>query len=302
LTLWATSLLIFLFLEFLPGDAAQILLGTEVRPDTLAALRGQLGLDRPAHQRYFDWMGNLLSGDPGNSQVYQHPIWDMIQERLSVSLPLAGFAFVLTLLIALPFGLIAATHRGHALDVVVMGFAQIGLAVPNFWFGILLILIFAVHYGWVPSGGFPGWEEGVLSGLKSLILPAIALALSEAAILSRITRAALLETLGEDYIRTARAKGLAGSGILLTHALPNAMIAITTLLGLQLAILVMGAVIVENVFFLPGLGRLMLQAIFARDLILVRDLVLVFSAFVILLSYSVDIAYGLIDPRLRRSL
>lgn len=300
LTLLAASLVVFLALEFLPGDAAQILLGTEVREDTLAALRAQLGLDQPAYERYLRWIGGLLVGDFGESQVYRVPIWSMIEDRLTISLPLAVMAFALSTLMALPFGIAAALNRGRLADVLVMGFAQIGLAIPNFWFGILLILLFAVQLGWVGAGGFPGWEEGLLPGLQALILPAFALALSEAAILSRMVRAAMLETLGEDYIRTARAKGLTDARIVVRHALANAMIPIATLMGLQFAFLVAGAVIVENVFFLPGLGRLLLQAIFERDLILVRDLVLLLSAFVVALSFLVDIAYGVIDPRLRR--
>ncbi|MBO6834761.1 MAG: ABC transporter permease [Alphaproteobacteria bacterium] len=301
LTLLAASIVVFLALELLPGDAAQLLLGTEVRPDTLAALRSQLGLDRPAPVRYLEWIGGLAVGDLGISQVYRVPIWEMVRDRLAVSLPLAVLAFVLSTLIALPFGIAAAIRRGRMTDVLVMGFAQIGLAIPNFWFGILLILLFAVQLGWVGAGGFPGWQDGVWPGLQALILPALALALSEAAILSRMVRASMLETLGEDYVRTARAKGLSARRIVVGHALGNAMIPIATLMGLQFAFLVAGAVIVENVFYLPGLGRLLLQAIFERDLILVRDLVLLLSGFVVLLSFLVDIAYGVIDPRLRRS-
>ncbi len=301
LTLLAASLIVFWVLEFLPGDAAQLLLGTEVRPDTLAAMRAQLGLDRPAGLRYLDWISGLLVGDLGISQVYRIPIWEMVRDRLAISVPLALLAFALTAAIALPFGMAAAIRRGRLVDILLMGFAQIGLAIPNFWFGILLILIFAVQFGWVGAGGFPGWENGIGPALGALVLPALALALSEAAILSRMVRAAMLETLGEDYIRTARAKGMAASRVLFGHALGNAMIPIATLMGLQFAFLIAGAVIVENVFYLPGIGRLLLQAIFERDLILVRDLVLLLSGFVVVLSFLVDIAYGVIDPRLREA-
>lgn len=300
LTLFAASAVVFLALEWLPGDAAQVLLGTEVRPDTLAALRAQLGLDRPAGERYLAWIIGLASGELGVSQTYGVPVVQLIGERLAVSLPLAGLAFLLSSLIALPFGILAATRHGRVSDLLIMGFAQIGLAIPNFWFGILLILVFAVQLGWVGAGGFPGWEAGLWPGIRALLLPALALALSEAAILSRIVRASMLETLREDYVRTARAKGLSGSRVVLGHALANAMIPIATLMGLQFAFLVAGAVVVENVFFLPGLGRLLLQAIFERDLVLVRDLVLLLSGFVVVISFAVDIAYGVIDPRLRR--
>jgi peptide/nickel transport system permease protein len=300
LTLLAASVVIFATLEFLPGDAAQLLLGTEVRPDTLAAIRAQLGLDRPVLVRYGEWVGGLVVGDFGESHRYQVPVWDMIRDRLAISLPLAILAFAISTAIALPLGIAAALERGRPLDALVMGFAQIGLAIPNFWFGILLILLFAVTLGWVSAGGFPGWDEGVVPALRALLLPALALALSEAAILSRIVRASMLETLGEDYIRTARAKGVSPRRIVTHHALANSMIPIATLMGLQFAFLVAGGVIVENVFSLPGLGRLLLQSIFERDLIVVRDLVMLLSGFVVVLSFLVDIAYGALDPRLRR--
>jgi peptide/nickel transport system permease protein len=300
LTLLAASVVIFATLEFLPGDAAQLLLGTEVRPDTLAAIRAQLGLDRPVLVRYGEWVGGLVVGDFGESHRYQVPVWDMIRDRLAISLPLAILAFAISTAIALPLGIAAALERGRPLDALVMGFAQIGLAIPNFWFGILLILLFAVTLGWVSAGGFPGWDEGVVPALRALLLPALALALSEAAILSRIVRASMLETLGEDYIRTARAKGVSPRRIVTHHALANSMIPIATLMGLQFAFLVAGGVIVENVFSLPGLGRLLLQSIFERDLIVVRDLVMLLSGYVVVLSFLVDIAYGALDPRLRR--
>ena len=299
-TLFVAAIAVFALLELLPGDAAQILLGTEVRPDTLVALRSQLGLDRPAPARFFDWIGSLLTGDLGESAIYRVPIADMLADRLSVSIPLAILAFILSVAIALPFGIAAAARPGSVTDLLLIGFAQIGLAIPNFWFAILLILVFAIGLGALPAGGFPGWEAGFWDAFSALILPAFALALSEAAILSRVVRTATLETLGEDYIRTARAKGLSLPQIMIGHALGNAMIPIITLMGLQFAILVAGAVIVENVFYLPGVGRLLLQAVFDRDLVLVRDLVLFFGAFVIVLSFLVDMAYGVIDPRVRR--
>jgi peptide/nickel transport system permease protein len=301
LTLFVASLMVFWVLELLPGDAAQLLLGTEVQPDTLAAIRAQLGLDRPALLRYGDWIGGLLTGDLGDSLVYGIPIWDMVRDRLAVSLPLAVMAFTIATAIALPVGMVAAMRRGSLSDLILMGFAQIGLAVPNFWFGLLLILVFAVLNNWFNAGGFPGWQDDLVGSLKALFLPALALGFSEAAILSRMVRAAMLETLGEDYVRTARAKGLSVSRVLFGHTLGNAMIPIATLMGLQFAFLVAGSVIVENVFYLPGIGQLLLKAIFERDLILVRDLVLMLSGFVIVLSFCVDIAYGFIDPRLRRT-
>lgn len=298
-TLFAASLIAFLALEFLPGDAAQILLGTEARDDTLAAMRAQLGIDQPAPHRYLAWLGGLLTGDLGTSQIYGIPVAEMVQDRLAISLPLALMAFTMTIAIALPIGVLAASHRGGLADFIAMGFAQIGLAIPNFWFGILLILLFAVKLGWIASGGFPGWREGPIDAFIALLTPAFALALSEAAILSRVARGALIDVLGEDYIRTARAKGVSASGVIHGHALRNAMIPISTIMGLQFAFLVAGAIIVENVFYLPGLGRLLIQAIFQRDLIVVRDLVVLIAGFVVVVNFIVDLSYAAIDPRAR---
>lgn len=297
LTLVAVSLVVFLVLEVLPGDVAQVMLGTEAREDTLAALRSQLGLDRPAHVRYADWVGGLLSGDLGTSHTYGVPVAGLIGERLAVTVPLAALAFVLSAALAVPLGMFAASRRGRPGDWGVMAFSQAGLAIPNFWFAILLILVFSVWLGWTPAGGFPGWGRGIGAALGALLLPAVALALTEAAVLARITRSAVLETLGEDYVRTARAKGLAPLAIMRRHVLRNALVPVTTVMGLQFAFLLAGAVIVENVFTLPGLGRLVLQAIFQRDVVVVKDAVLVLAGMVVVVNFLVDLLYAVIDPR-----
>jgi len=297
LTLFAVSLVVFLVLEVLPGDVAEVMLGTEAREDTLAALRTQLGLDRPAHVRYVAWIGGLFAGDLGVSHTYDVPVAELMAERLAVTAPLALMAFVLSTLIAVPLGMFAATRRGRMGDWGVMGFAQGGLASPNFWFAILLILGFAVWLRWMPAGGVPGWDAGVGAALRALTLPALALALSEAAILARVTRSAVLETMGEDYVRTARAKGLSWRAIMWRHVLRNALIPVTTIMGLQFAFLLAGAVIVENVFTLPGLGRRVLQAIFQRDVIVVKDAVLILAGMVVLVNFAVDMLYAAIDPR-----
>jgi peptide/nickel transport system permease protein len=302
LTLVAVSLVVFVVLEVLPGDVAEVMLGTEAREDTLAALRKQLGLDRPAHVRYFAWIGGLLSGDLGISHTYGVPVAGLISERLAVTAPLALAAFVLSTLIAVPLGMFAASRRGRAGDWGVMAFSQAGLAIPNFWFAILLILVFAVWLGWLPAGGFPGWGEGILASLRALLLPALALALTESAILARVTRSAVLETMGEDYVRTARAKGLGRRAVLRRHVLRNALIPVTTIMGLQFAFLLAGAVIVENVFTLPGLGRLVLQAIFQRDVIVVKDAVLILAGMVVLVNFVVDLLGAAIDPRSKADL
>lgn len=299
LTLLVASIVVFVVMEILPGDPAAIILGVSAREDTLAALRAEMGLDQPAFFRYVAWIGGLAIGDLGESYTYGVPVSQLILDRLVVSLPLALIAITLSTLIAIPLGVIAAARRGRGTDLGVMGFSQLGVAVPNFWFALLLILLFSVQLGWLPAGGFAGWDGGVWPALKSLMLPALSLALPQAAILARVTRSSVLETLGEDYIRTARAKGLSKGATLWRHALRNALIPVVTIMGLQFSFLLAGTIIIENVFYLPGLGRLVFQAIAQRDLIVVRDLVVLLAGTVILVNFVVDLLYAVIDPRLR---
>lgn len=294
------SVVVFLTLEFLPGDVAQILLGTEAREDTLAALRAAFGLDRPAWDRYLAWISGFVTGDLGTSRIYAVPVAKLIGDRLAVSLPLAGLAFLIAVLLAFPLGLLAASRRGRAGDYAVMGFSQLGLAIPNFWLGLLLILVFAITLPWARAGGFPGWQAGAGPALGALVLPAITLALGEAAILARVLRTSLLETLGEDYIRTARAKGLGPRAVLFGHALRNALMPVLTIMGLQLGYLIAGAVVVESVFTLPGLGQLLVQSIFQRDFAVTKSVVMLFAGFVIAINTMVDIAYHAADPRAGR--
>ncbi|HHZ10292.1 MAG TPA: ABC transporter permease [Rhizobiales bacterium] len=298
-TMVVASLVVFAVLEILPGDPAQLMLGMNATPDALAALREQMGLNQPLLFRYLDWVGGLLTLDLGRSYTYSVPVRDLVAERLVVSLPLAIIALFLSTAIALPVGIFAAARRGRAGDAVSMGAAQLGVAIPNFWFALLLIYTFAVWLRLVPAGGFPGWGGGVWPALKALILPAVALALPQAAILARVTRSALIEVLGEDYIRTARAKGMPRRYVLWRHALRNAMIPVLTILGLQFAFLLAGTIIIENVFYLPGLGRLVFQAITQRDLIVVESVVMLLVAAVIVVNFLVDLSYALVDPRLR---
>ena len=298
-SLLAASMVIFAAIEVVPGDPAAFMLGMNAAPDTLAALREQMGLNAPLPLRYLHWLQGLLSGDLGLSYTYKAPVAGLIADRLAVSLPLAGLALVLAAGVAVPLGLIAAARRGRAADAAVMGVAQVGVAVPNFWFAMLLVLVFALRLRWLPAGGFPGWADPV-AALRALILPAVALALPQAAILARVLRSALIETLGQDYIRTARAKGLSRGQALHRHALRNALIPVLTILGMQFAFLLAGAIIIENVFYLPGLGRLIFQAITQRDLIVVESAVMVLVVAVILVSFLTDLAYALVDPRLRR--
>lgn len=301
LTAWLATVAVFAVLEVVPGDPALLMLGTSAQPDTLAALRAQMGLDQPVTVRYLRWVGGLLTGDLGTSLTYARPVAGLVAERLAITLPLALLSLAMSTALAIPLGLLAASRRGRAGDLVVLGFAQLGIAMPGFWIAILLIIGFSIHLGWFPAGGFPGWEAGLWPGLRALFLPALALALPEAAILSRVTRTAALDVMAEDHVRTARAKGVSRRGILLRHVLPNAMIPVTTILGLQFSFLVAGAVVVENVFTLPGLGRLLYQAIGQRDLIVVEGVVVLLALFVVLVNALVDIACAIADPRPRAS-
>lgn len=298
-TLLVASIIVFAVLEIVPGDPAQLMLGLNATDETLNALREQMGLNEPVLQRYVSWLTGMLVGDFGNSYTYSVPVSELIAERVIVSLPLAIMALVLSTAIAIPVGIFAASRHGKSADTVAMGTAQLGVAIPNFWFALLLVYVFAVGLRLFPAGGFPGWDAGIWRGVMALFLPAIALALPQAAILSRVTRSALIEVLSEDYIRTARAKGLPANTVLWTHALQNALIPVLTILGLQFAFLIAGTIIIENVFYLPGLGRLIFQAITQRDLIVVESIVMLLVAVVIVVNLLVDISYALIDPRLR---
>ena len=300
LSLVVASLVIFVMIELVPGDPASFMLGLNATPDTVAALRAELGLGGSPVERYLRWVGGMLQGDFGTSYTYRAPVAELVTARLAVSLPLALMALLLSTLIAIPVGLYAASRRGRQGDWSVMGLTQLGIAIPNFWFAMILVVIFAINLRWFSAGGFPGWDQGIWPSLKALTLPAVALALPQASILARVMRSAVLEVLGQDYIRTARAKGLSRRRTLTDHALRNALIPVLTIIGLQFSFLIAGAIIIENVFFLPGLGRLVFQGITQRDLIVVESVVMLLVFAVILVNFLVDIAYGLADPRLRR--
>jgi peptide/nickel transport system permease protein len=303
LTLLAASAVVFAVLELLPGNAAQVILGETATPESLAAMEEKLGLNQPALQRYGAWVGGWLQGQTAVSIAYDTPTAQLMLERLQVTLPLAVMAMGLTVALALALGIFAASKQNKAGDIGVMTLSQLGLALPNFWLAILLILLFAVHLEWVSAGGFPGWSEdnggGIGQGIKALILPAMALAAVQTAILTRVTRSAVLDTLREDFVRTARAKGLSRSQVLWGHVLRNAMIPVITVMGLQFGNLITSAIVIENVFVLPGLGRLIFQAIANRDLVVVRDVVMLLAALVILINFLVDVLYAWVDPRLK---
>jgi peptide/nickel transport system permease protein len=296
-TLALASVVVFTVLEVLPGDPAQMALGTEAREDTLAALRREMGLDRPVLERYLGWIGGLFVLDFGRSLTYSVPVVSLVADRIQVTAPLAGLAMLMSVVIAVPLGIFAARNHQRVGDYGVMGFAQVGIAIPSFWFGIILILLFAVWLGWFQSGGFTPWREDPVAALKSLFLPSLALALTEAAILARVTRAAVLDTLREDWVRTARAKGVSENGILYGHVLRNALIPVLTIGGLIFAFLLAGALVIENVFYLPGIGRLVYQGVTQRDVVVVKNVVLLVSAMVVAVNFLVDVLYALVDPR-----
>ncbi|MEP3847521.1 MAG: ABC transporter permease [Paracoccaceae bacterium] len=299
ISLAVASMVIFAVIEIAPGDPASLMLGLNAQEDTLAALRAELGLDQAKSERYVSWVTGMLQGDFGTSYQYRTPVSEMIAARMWVSLPLALYALTLSTLIAFPAGIYAASRRGKTGDVAIMGATQLGVAIPNFWFAMMLVLVFAINLRWFSAGGFAGWDKGVFEAMKSLTLPAIALALPQAAILARVMRSALLDVLGEDYMRTARAKGLTKSQALWRHGLRNALIPVLTIIGLQFAFLLAGGIIIEQVFYLPGLGRLIFQSISARDLIVVESVTMLLVFAVILVNFCVDLAYAAVDPRLR---
>ncbi len=293
------SLVIFAMMQAVPGDPATFMLGTGARPDTVAALRTALGLDGSLPERYLAWIGGMATGDLGISYTYRVPVADLVADRIGVSVPLAAYALVLAISVAIPAGLVAAARAGRPADWAVTGAAQLGVAVPNFWFAILLVLVFAVRLRWLPAGGFPGWSDP-LAAVAALTLPAVALALPQAAILARVLRSALIDTLDADYVRTARAKGLSRRATLVRHALRNAAIPVLTILGLQVSFLLAGAIVIEQVFYLPGLGRLIFQGIVQRDLMVVQSVTMLLVAAVITVTFAVELAYLAVDPRLRR--
>ena len=299
-TLLIASMIVFAVMNILPGNAAQTMLGPTATPEAVASLSHKLGLDHPAPIRYAHWIGGALRGDLGLSYAYGSPIGPLIASSLAVSAPLALMAMAFAAAAGLAAGVYAADRRGRVGDAIVMGASQVGIAVPNFWLAILLVIVFAVTLRLVPAGGFPGWQEPARA-LGALILPAVALGAAQAAILTRVTRSALIEALNEDFMRTARAKGVSRRAALWRHALPNALTPILTIMGLQFANLIAGAIVVENVFVLPGLGRLMLQSISNRDTLVVENGVMLLALIVIGLNFIVDIACAAIDPRLRAS-
>jgi peptide/nickel transport system permease protein len=293
------SMLVFSALLAVPGDPAEIILGLNASPEALTALREKLGLTTPAPRRYLNWLLGIARGDFGESLNYQKAVSELIKDRLAVSIPLAIGAAFIACLIALPLGIVAALKRNTFLDPLVTSLSQVGAAVPSFWLGLMLILFFAVELRWLPAGGYVPWERDPLGTLRSLLLPTFALGLGQAAVMTRMTRASMIEVLNQDYIRTAKAKGLAGSRVVMVHGLRNALVTLITILGLSLTNVFIGSIIIEQVFALPGLGRLALIAIGTRDFPLLQGEILIYAGTIVFLSFLVDISYGFLDPTIR---
>ncbi|MBB3995453.1 peptide/nickel transport system permease protein [Sulfitobacter undariae] len=298
LTLLAVSVVVFAVMNVLPGDPALTILGLDATEDALDALREQLGLNQPLLTRYFLWIWNAVQGDFGISHSFRVPVSTLIGERLPMTISLAVAGMFFTLIIALTLGIGAAARHRKFGDWGVMLISQLGIAIPAFWLSILLVMLFAVKLRWLPPGGFAGWSDPV-AAMRSLILPTISLALVQSAVLARVTRSSALEVMRQDFVRTARASGLSRRRVLWRHVLPNALVPIVTIVGMQFAALVTGTIVIENVFYLPGLGRLIFQSIANRDLPTVQALVMLFAAIVVTANFIVDLLYVVIDPRLK---
>ena len=295
------SLGVFLLIHMIPGDPVDVMLGESESPEARAALTRELGFDQPLYIQYARWLGNILHGDLGRSIRTHQSVVENVQQRIRPSLELAILAMLIAMLIAVPLGIVTATHRNSKIDTAGTGFVLFGICMPNFVLALLLIFVFGVTLHWLPISSYTDPLQNPINGLKSLTLPAITLGLALAAVIARTLRSSLLETLTEDFIRTARAKGLAEGAIMNAHALKNALIPVVTVLGLQFGTLIGGAVITEYIFALPGVGRLVVDAVFSRDYPLVQGVVLVITIGFILSNLLVDMVYGWLDPRIRYS-
>jgi peptide/nickel transport system permease protein len=298
-SLAAASVLVFVVVNVLPGDVAAVMLGTAATPEAVATLQRQLGLDQPGWLRYLQWVGGMLRSDFGTSLLSHAEVGPLIVQKLAVSGPLALLAATLSVALALPLGVLAGVHYRKVSGALISGISLLGIAVPAFWAGLLLVTVFALQLKWLPAGGFVDWSDNPLNALRSLVLPALALGLVQAAVLTRYVRSAIIDVQREDFLRTARAKGLTRWQALRRHGFRYAAIPVVTILGIQLTGLLVGAIVVENVFVLPGLGRLLFQSVGNRDLIVVQDLVMLLTAIVLVVNFLVDLSYRLLDPRIR---
>lgn len=300
-TLVAASVVVFAVLSVLPGSPAQVILGTQATPASVHALSAKLGLDEPLWRQYLHWVGGLVTGHMGTSYVSSRPIGPELGRALEVTGPLVALGLVVGLVVAVPLGLAGALRHGRASGAALSSLSQVGIAVPNFVAGILLIIVFSVRLRLLPASGFTPWSAAPAGALRSLVLPAVAIGVVEGAILSRYVRAAVVDAVSSPYMRTARAKGLRPAQALWRHGLRNAAVPVVTVLGLEVAGLIVGAVVVENVFTLPGVGTLLLSAVANRDLLVVEDVVMLVAAVVLVVNLLVDLSYRLLDPRISAS-
>ncbi|HET7304653.1 MAG TPA: ABC transporter permease [Segeticoccus sp.] len=298
-SLAVSSVLVFLFMAVLPGNPARVALGVNASPAAVAQMEHRFGLDRPLPQQYLDWVSGLARFDLGTSYVSQAPIGPQVSDRFQVTLWLVVTAMVIAVLIALPFGTIMAVRHRQASGLVLSALSQVGMAVPAFLAGILLITVFAVRLGWLPANGWTPPAEDPVMFVKQLILPSLSLGLVQGAVLTRYVRSSVLDVLREDYLRTARAKGLRPLQALRRHGMRNAAVPVVTVLALQLVTLLIGAIVVERVFVVPGLGSLLLDSVSNRDLIMVQDVVMLLVVAVLVVNFLVDLLYLVIDPRMR---
>lgn len=301
LAVFLASILIFLLIRAAGGNVAAVILGKHATVEATEALMAEFGFDRPLTAQYFDWVSGLLQGDFGRSFLTKEPVLDMVLDRLTVSVPLALGGLLLALLIAIPMGTYAARDVGTPVGTLLALTSQIGIAVPVFWAGMLLSVLFGVKLGWLPTGGWVEWSDDWLGALRSLVLPVLALGLILAAGLVRFVRSAVLDVMNHDYVRTARAFGMTRSQALRQVGLRNAALPIVTVIGLQVAELIGGAVVIEMVFSLPGVGRLIVTNVAAREVIVVQSTVMMVIVFVIFVNFVVDMLYGLLDPRIRHA-
>lgn len=298
-TIFLSSVLVFCALLAIPGDPAQVILGMSASPTALAALREQLDLHSPPLQRFWKWFYKALQGELGTSLQFKKSVSLLIGERLGVSLIMAVAGSILAALIAIPLGMFAALNRNNHLDPFISAASQLGAAIPSFWLGLMMILLLSVQLGWFPVVGFTPFSRDPLAFMRSLIMPVLALGLGQAAVMTRMTRAAMLETLTQDYTRTARSKGLSQQTVIWKHAFRNALVTLTTILGISITGILIGSIIIEQVFSVPGLGSLTLTAVKNRDFPLLQGQILVYASLIVLVNFLVDISYGFLDPRVR---
>ena len=300
LTVWAVATLVFLLMHALPGDVVLVLLDTVGAGSPAAEkMREFLGLDRPLHVQYFDWLGDILRGDMGNSLLGGYPVWDLVKSRIPVTVELAALTILLGLSIAIPLGIVAAARNGSWIDLLAMQFGQLGISIPNFWIATILILVVAARLQWLPPSGYKPISDGLGTNLLHMVMPSLSLALPLAAVMTRVVRSAVLEVLNRDYMRVAHAKGLHPQQVLWRHGLRNAAIPIVTVIGLELGYLLGGTVLIEEMFFVPGLGQLTVRALLNRDLPVLQGVLLLYSTAFVLVNLVVDLLYGQIDPRIR---